>query len=378
MDPIREHIEQLTRRHFFGRTGLSLGTAALASLLGESARSDTTPTADVRLEPDRRPAGPASFPAQGQAGHLPVHERRPVADGPVRLQAEDGRDVRQGPARVDPQGPAADHHDQRPVPVPGRPVQVQVRPARPGRHVGQRALALHGPDRRRHRAGQDRLHRGDQPRPGGHLHLHRQPAPGPPQPGLLAELRPGDDEPEPAGLRGDDRVVVGHAGRRRRSTTGSGAPAICPASIKGWRCGPRATRCSSCRTPTGVDAATRRRMLDALNRHEPPRARASSPTPRPRPGSPSTRWRSGCRPRSPSWPTSRASRSTSSTCTGPTSTRRGPSRAAACWPAGWSSATSGSSRSSTAAGTSTATSPATCHASASDVDQPTLRTRSPT
>ncbi len=45
MDPIRQHIEQLTRRHFFGRTGLSLGSAALVSLLGESARSDTVPTA---------------------------------------------------------------------------------------------------------------------------------------------------------------------------------------------------------------------------------------------------------------------------------------------------------------------------------------------
>ncbi|HZW29350.1 MAG TPA: DUF1501 domain-containing protein [Isosphaeraceae bacterium] len=38
MDPIRDQIEQMTRRHFFGRTGLSLGTAALASLLGEHAR----------------------------------------------------------------------------------------------------------------------------------------------------------------------------------------------------------------------------------------------------------------------------------------------------------------------------------------------------
>ena len=34
MDPIRERIEWMTRRHFFGRTGLSLGTAALATLLG--------------------------------------------------------------------------------------------------------------------------------------------------------------------------------------------------------------------------------------------------------------------------------------------------------------------------------------------------------
>jgi len=43
MGPIREQIEWMTRRHFFGRTGLSLGTAALTTLLAENAQSDTTP-----------------------------------------------------------------------------------------------------------------------------------------------------------------------------------------------------------------------------------------------------------------------------------------------------------------------------------------------
>ncbi len=33
MDPIHEHLQTMTRRHFFGRVGLGLGTAALASLL---------------------------------------------------------------------------------------------------------------------------------------------------------------------------------------------------------------------------------------------------------------------------------------------------------------------------------------------------------
>ena len=32
MNPIREHIQTLTRRHFFGRAALGLGTAALATL----------------------------------------------------------------------------------------------------------------------------------------------------------------------------------------------------------------------------------------------------------------------------------------------------------------------------------------------------------
>ncbi len=33
MDPIREHMQAMTRRHFFGRSAVGLGTAALASLL---------------------------------------------------------------------------------------------------------------------------------------------------------------------------------------------------------------------------------------------------------------------------------------------------------------------------------------------------------
>ena len=37
MNPLHEQIDLLTRRHFFGRTGLSLGTAALSTLLGQSA-----------------------------------------------------------------------------------------------------------------------------------------------------------------------------------------------------------------------------------------------------------------------------------------------------------------------------------------------------
>ena len=35
MDPIREQLEIMTRRHFFGRTGLGLGTAALSTLLAD-------------------------------------------------------------------------------------------------------------------------------------------------------------------------------------------------------------------------------------------------------------------------------------------------------------------------------------------------------
>ncbi len=42
MHPIHERIQSMTRRHFFGRTALGLGTAALASLLPQRARADAS------------------------------------------------------------------------------------------------------------------------------------------------------------------------------------------------------------------------------------------------------------------------------------------------------------------------------------------------
>jgi hypothetical protein len=41
MDPIRDHARTMTRRHFFGRGALGLGTAALASLLPARAAEET-------------------------------------------------------------------------------------------------------------------------------------------------------------------------------------------------------------------------------------------------------------------------------------------------------------------------------------------------
>src|SRR4051794_21228128 len=41
MNPIHDHLQTLTRRHFFGRSALGLGTAALASLLPARAQAAT-------------------------------------------------------------------------------------------------------------------------------------------------------------------------------------------------------------------------------------------------------------------------------------------------------------------------------------------------
>jgi hypothetical protein len=71
MDPIREQIDTLTRRHFFGRTGLSLGAAALSSLLADSTRA-AGPRDDVLTSP--------SAPAGGLPGlpHFPPKAKRAI------------------------------------------------------------------------------------------------------------------------------------------------------------------------------------------------------------------------------------------------------------------------------------------------------------
>ena len=80
--------------------------------------------------------GSAAFRAQGQALHLSPPGRRAAADGDLRLQAENAGHVRQGPARVDPQRPAAHHHDQRPDAFSHRALRFQVRAVRQIRRVG--------------------------------------------------------------------------------------------------------------------------------------------------------------------------------------------------------------------------------------------------
>ena len=85
MDPIREQLEIMTRRHFFGRTGLGLGTAALSTLLAENCtrRDNAHRRLACQRNVNRRPARSAPFPPQGQAGDLSAYERRPVANGLV-------------------------------------------------------------------------------------------------------------------------------------------------------------------------------------------------------------------------------------------------------------------------------------------------------
>ena len=165
MNPFDEFTTERHPPPFLRRRARTLlGWAALASLLGDA-------TACGAEQPA---AGAANgrcthFAAQGQARHLPAHGRRAAADGPVRLQAGDAASgtTRTCPTSVR-MGQRLTTMTTGQARFPDRAVEVQVRAARPVRHVGQRAAAVHGEDGRRHVLHPQHAHRGDQPRAGHH------------------------------------------------------------------------------------------------------------------------------------------------------------------------------------------------------------------
>src|SRR5436853_6035886 len=78
MNPIREHAQLMTRRHFFGRGALGLGLAALTT-----------------LDPPRLFAGPAAPPTGGLPGlpHFAPKAKRAIylfmSEGPSQMDTWD-------------------------------------------------------------------------------------------------------------------------------------------------------------------------------------------------------------------------------------------------------------------------------------------------
>ena len=169
MHPFKEAIRAETRRQFFGRTARGIGGLALANLLAD----------DAFALPGQAPAAVGGLPSLPH--FAPKAKRciylhmmgRAAADGPARLQAEDARLVRQGPARVDSPGTAVDDDDVGAVALPHRPLGVRVLAAWAGRRVVLRAAAPHREHGRRPRGHPVDAHRRDQPRAGHHLHPDR-------------------------------------------------------------------------------------------------------------------------------------------------------------------------------------------------------------
>ncbi len=295
MDPLDEIRLGLTRRQFFGRSATGIGAAALASLLDDGPAGAATTEIGRARRPDE-----AARAAAGQAGDLPVHARRPVADGPVRLQAGPEPAARRGPARLDPREPASDDHELESEDA----ARGAVSPFKFAQHgalggVDQRAAAASGDvaddlcfirsvhtEAINHDPAVTFLQTG-----------HQQP--GRPSFGSWVSYGLGQRESRPAGFRRADLA------RQRRI---AGRPALRPALGLGvssfeppgrglplqWRSGvvPVESRGRvPCRPP--ADARNPGRAEPASSRRRPSTRRST-------PASRSTRWPIGCRRRCPS------------------------------------------------------------------------------
>ncbi len=175
--------------------------------------------------------------------------------------------------------------------APQHPFQ-RCGPERPG---DQHDLPAPGHGRRRalhHPLDGDR---GDQPRPGPHLHEHGHDDLRPAGDGLVDQLRPGQRERRSARLRRPDLRRAGSA-RPSRSRRGNGTAGSCPAGSRAFGSTPRATRCSTWAGPSGTTPDRQRDVVDAVRHARFDRRTSWSTTPRSPRGSPPTRRRSGCRP----------------------------------------------------------------------------------
>ena len=196
----------LSRRAVLNRFGLGLGGMALANLVN--------PTTLFGVAGDgpgpRRAWRAAPLPRQGQARDLPVHGRRAVADGDVRLQAGAQRSATASSCRTRcarASGSPACRATSRRCRWRARSSASASTAAQ--RHVGQRPAAAHRQGRRRPLHRPVDVHRRDQPRPGDHVLPDRLADRRAAQHGRVAALRPGQRQREPARVRRADHAGQG-------------------------------------------------------------------------------------------------------------------------------------------------------------------------
>ena len=237
---------ELTRRAFLGQSAGSLGSPGALTPAGR-----------------RRVGAPALRP-QGQARGVPVPVRRAVAHRPVRLQAGHARAPRPGAPRVRPRRAARDGDDRRAEELPGAGAALRVQAARGERRLGQRADAVDGAHRGQAVLPQGGAHRGDQPRPRDHHDQHGRHAAG-------ARRAWAHGSATGWGARtGTCRRTWCSSPRARARTPGQPlfsrlwGSGFLPPSHQGVQLRPGANPVLYLQNPPGVDAASRRALLDDL------------------------------------------------------------------------------------------------------------------
>ncbi len=200
----------MSRRALFCRIGGGFGALGLGSVLADAGLLSGS-GGGAASRGRRGGIGPvqsagaaaAAFPRAGEAGDLPVHERRAVARRHLRPQAGAGEVRRPGPAGLDHDGPPQGRQDDA--------LAVRRAAARRERHRGVRPLPARRRLHRRHLRAPLAVHGQPESRAVAADDELGQHAADPAEPGLVADLRPGHREPEPARLRG---ALPGQAGRR--------------------------------------------------------------------------------------------------------------------------------------------------------------------
>ena len=291
---------RLNRRHFFSRTSLGLGGAALASLLSGSAAAGTG------RDPNADPM--AIDPAGGgilRAYHVPPKAKRVIylfmSGGPSQLDLFDYKpllepDERQGPARVGPDGPAADGD----VGQPGDACRWPARIFKFARHGQSGAWVSELLPHTARVADElciiNSLYTEA---------INHDPAitffqtgstiAGRPSMGAWLSYGLGSANREPADVLRADQP---EAARPAAVLAALGQRVSCRRSIRGSSSARGPTRCSISTTRPG----SRRRAAARCSTGSASCTRSNTTrrsTRRSRPGSPSTRWPTGCRPRCP-------------------------------------------------------------------------------
>ena len=267
-----------------GRRRVRLDRRWLAARAGRRAAPPSGPTSPLAPRPPH-------FPAEGPAGHLPVHARRPEPPRDVRPQARPPAPRRQAaarqlrPGRDPPQGRRATRCWPRSGPS-----------ASTARAGSRSPTSCPTSARVRRRPGGDPLVLGRQRQPpAGRLpDEHRLDPDGQAEPRELGRLRPGDREPGPARVRRPARPR--RAGSRAaRPPTARGS---CRRATRG-RVDPRRRRARSSTSspPDGSTSPTDQRRVarpDRPAQRPPPRGARRRRRAR-RPGSRPTSWPTGCR-----------------------------------------------------------------------------------
>ena len=246
MNPFNEYVRHDDPPPVLRRGANAVGWAALASLLGGE-----RPGAGRGEPAGARPPLPARRTSPPKAKHvIYLH----MVGGPPQMDLYDYKPKmdewydKDLPDSVR-MGQRLTTMTSRPDAVPDRPVEVQVRPARQVRHVGQRAAAVHGARWSTTCASSAACtpRRSTTSRPSRYMQTGNQ-VTGRPCLGAWASLRPGLAQREPADVRRPGRQADATPSRCRRSRPGCGRRATCPASTPASRSAPAATR--SCTSTT--------------------------------------------------------------------------------------------------------------------------------